>query len=335
MTMLTAHERSVLERLVFASEVDPSMPSFPVTRTYPITVGGMENVWLKDESTNETGTHKDRMAWEIVMAYKDILMAKEKGFTTSGLPSLSIISAGSAAVAVQTQLRRYGLPNLKALIDQSTDECVVQYLESLGTEVFCAELADRPLSPDDILEMTDNQEGFDITSNRAFDPGAHFYDWLSYEILNQDPDYVFVPFGTGQLYGNIIGIGRRIAEGEVCESVYVGSREKIPRMNFIGATTNNPESKAVKLYAPFRPFTAISANWVRLGVQRGWCGEKSGIVEVEESSILDAYRILTDQGIPVEHSAVAGLAALLEMRDQVAPDDKLLVVSTGKLKTPC
>lgn len=58
-------------------EFPPDNPKFPATPTYQIQVPGFSNVWLKDESHNPTGTHKDRMAWEIIKLYRDILKQKE------------------------------------------------------------------------------------------------------------------------------------------------------------------------------------------------------------------------------------------------------------------
>ena len=60
-------------------EFPPDKPKFPATPTFQIEVPGFSNVWLKDESHNPTGTHKDRMAWEMVVTYKDILLSKKNG----------------------------------------------------------------------------------------------------------------------------------------------------------------------------------------------------------------------------------------------------------------
>ncbi|MDP2669942.1 MAG: hypothetical protein Q8O99_02915 [bacterium] len=82
--MLTSQETLILETITVASHNNPNKPEFPytdpkfpATPTYQITVPGFSNVRLKDESHNPTGTHKDRMAWEIVVTYKDFLMAKK------------------------------------------------------------------------------------------------------------------------------------------------------------------------------------------------------------------------------------------------------------------
>jgi len=77
-------------------EFPPGNPKFPATPTYRIKVPGFSNVWLKDESINPTGTHKDRMAWEMVVTYRDFLLAKKNGQIKGKLPHMSIISSGSA-----------------------------------------------------------------------------------------------------------------------------------------------------------------------------------------------------------------------------------------------
>lgn len=82
--LLSVREEKILESIIVRSENDPYKPEFPfekpifpATHTYQIQVPGFINVWLKDESTNPTGTHKDRMAWEMVVSYRDFLQAKK------------------------------------------------------------------------------------------------------------------------------------------------------------------------------------------------------------------------------------------------------------------
>ena len=81
-------EEKILNLIFIASENNPKMPEFPsgcgkfpATPTYQISVLDFSNVWLKDESYNLTGTHKDRMAWEIIVSYKNFLQSKMAIFT--------------------------------------------------------------------------------------------------------------------------------------------------------------------------------------------------------------------------------------------------------------
>ena len=119
---LTKEEEKILKSIIVPSDNDPlkpefppENPKFPATPTYQIKVPGFSNVWLKDESFNPTGTHKDRMAWEIVVTYRDFLLAKKAGQIKGSLPAMSIISSGSAAIAIQSQLKKYNLPTLKII----------------------------------------------------------------------------------------------------------------------------------------------------------------------------------------------------------------------------
>lgn len=337
--MLNLAEKTILDSIVVASENDPlkpefpaENPKFPATPTYHIQVPGLSNVWLKDESQNPTGTHKDRMAWEIVVTYRDFLLAKERGQFYGPLPTVSLISSGSAAVAIQTQFKRYSLPNLKVLVDASIEPSTRTHLAELGCEVYFADLAKRALSSKDILQATRNENGFDITSNGALDPSTRFYDWLSYEIINQSPEYCFVPFGTGHLYENILQINKREVSSIHHDPRFSGNVATLRTCQFIGATTNYRLSLATKLYSPHLPFVHFDEQWIHLFRAAGYCGNKSGVYPLNEQCLVDALELAQNQNIQCEPSGIAGLAMLLQMKDSVSPTSKILIVNTGKIK---
>jgi len=82
---LSHKEEKILKSIYVASENDPlnpefpaDDPKFPATPTIPIDVSGFDNVWLKDESKNPTGTPKDRMAWDIVVGYRILFFAEQE-----------------------------------------------------------------------------------------------------------------------------------------------------------------------------------------------------------------------------------------------------------------
>jgi len=336
---LSAQEKFILESIHVASENDPGKPEFPAddpkfpaTPTVRIQVLGFSNVWLKDESKNPTGTHKDRMAWEIVVTYKNFLLAKERGQITGDLPAMSVISSGSAAFAIQTQLKRYHLPNLKVLTDVHLDGAIVSALERVGCEIFVTDLGRAPLQFREILALTNNPRGFDITSNEALDPTTRFYDWLSYEVINSSPSYCFVPFGTGNLYENILNINKREVSTEAHDPRFRGSVELLRKCNFIGATVDYLRSKADKLYSPHLPFVHFDEQWIRFYRFAGYCGARSGVHLVTEERLEEARDIATSQGIDCEYSGIAGLAMLLQLRGEVPADAKVLIVNTGRTR---
>ncbi|MFH1712179.1 MAG: pyridoxal-phosphate dependent enzyme [Patescibacteria group bacterium] len=332
-------EQQILDSIVVASENDPNKPEFPAdnpkfpaTPTYKIVVPGFKNVWLKDESHNPTGTHKDRMAWEIVVTYRDFLLAKKRGQISGELPRMSIISSGSAAVAIQTQLKKYQLPNLKVLADHDIDKNVLEIIKNLGCEVYQTNLGEKPLAWPEILELTDNQDGFDITSSEALDPTTRFYDWLSYEIINSSPDYCFVPFGTGNLFENVLNINKKEVSTKHHDPRFSGDVKTLRQCNFFGATTNDRDSKADKLYSPHLPFVHFDEQWIRLYRYAGFCGPKSNVYLIEENFLDDALELAEAQKIKCEPSGIAGLALLLQIKDDVPKNKRILIVSTGKTK---
>ncbi|NOX71697.1 MAG: PLP-dependent lyase/thiolase [Candidatus Micrarchaeota archaeon] len=180
---LSSAEERILKSIVIPSENNPKRPEFPPenprwpsTPIKRIEVEDFSDVYIKDESVNPTGTHKDRMAWEMVVTYKQLLLSKKLG-RIGKLPQMSIISSGSAAIAVQTMLRKYGLPNLKVLVDYRMKKSLKDYLVRIGCEVYETDLSKRILYTDDILKLTNNDGGIDITSDDSLGPFDVFYDW--------------------------------------------------------------------------------------------------------------------------------------------------------------
>ena len=336
---LSEKERQILESIPVGSENDPlrpefpgESPRFPATPTIRINVPGFKDVWLKDESKNPTGTHKDRMAWEMVVAYRNLLLQKERGFVTRELPHMSLISSGSAAIAVQTALSKYGLPNLKVLLDIHTDTNTIEYLKKIGCEVYQTDLSKTSLTWREILPLTNNEDGIDITSNQALGPTTTFYDWLSYEILNSSPEYCFIPFGTGNLYENILNINKHEVSTALHDPRFSGNIEILRKCNFIGATTNNPRSKAIKLYSPHLPFVNFDEQWIQSYKYGGYCGPESDVLLLQEKFLDDAIEIARQNNIDCEPSGIAGLAMCLQLKDKIPHDKKILIINTGKTK---
>jgi hypothetical protein len=337
---LTEKERKILYSIRVASENDPTKPEFPpdkpkfpATPTIKIDVPGFSNVWLKDESHNPTGTHKDRLAWEMVVTYRDILLAKKDGRVKDKLPQLSIITSGGAGVAIQTVLNRYKLPPLKCLVDLDLKKEIVESLESLGCELYFTDLSRKPLGWKEILELTDNLSGIDVTSSEGLDPDISFYDWLGYEIINQNPDYCFIPYGSGHLYTNILNINKQEVSSIHHDPRFKGEVKTLRNCNFIGSTVNDPRSKADKLFAHHRPFAIFDEQWLTMYKLRGFCGTESNVYLLREKFLDEAMKIAQKQNICVEPSGIAGLGMVLQMADKLPKSKKILIISTGKVKT--
>jgi len=331
-------EQWILDSIYIASKNDPNKPEFPpnnpkfpATPTYKIEVEWFNNVWLKDESFNLTWTHKDRMAWEIIVTYREFLLAKKRWQLKWKLPSMSIISSGSAAIAIQTQLNNYKLPNLKVLLDSDIEENIVNTLIQIWAEVYKTDLTKKKLDWQDILKLTNNIWWFDITSSDALSPTTVFYDWLSYEILNNSPDYCFIPFWTGNLYENILNINKKEVTTMNNDPRFSWNIEKLRKCNFMWATTNNPQSKAAsKLYSPHLPFVHFWDQWIWLFRYSWYCWNDSDVYVIEEKYLDKAINYANSKNINFEPSWIAWLALFFQMSNKIPKNKKILIVNTGK-----
>ncbi|MDO5972114.1 pyridoxal-phosphate dependent enzyme [Flavivirga aquimarina] len=314
-------------------EFPPENPQFPATPTIPITINGFDNVWLKDESYNPTGTHKDRLAYEVIRKFYKPLLKSNIANDKKSIPHLSMISSGSAAFAIQRLLNNYNLPHLKVLTDENTNKTIINSLKNIGCEIFYADLNEKALTCSEILDLTDNHGGVDISSRDMLDPINYvYYDWLSYEILNNKGDYYFIPFGTGDLFSNILNISVKEALSSTHDKRLIDTRYDYSKSNFIGVTTSDKKSIMDKLYSPFLPFSGIRLKEIEEYKEIGVCGELTGIRYLEENLIYPALEIAERNNINCEPSGIAGLAMLLSMESQIPKDKKIVVVNTGKLK---
>jgi len=337
---LSLEEEKILKSIIVPSENNPNSPEFPpdnprfpATRTYQIKVPGFSNVWLKDESINKySGTHKDRLAWEVVILYRNFLIAKKNGQLKGPLPIFSIITSGSAAIAIGRMLKNYGLPKLKVLIDKKLNKKIYNSIKKSHCEIFETDLNIKPFTPREILALTKNKNGFDLTSNQGVGLEIGNYDWFSYEVLNNSPDYCFIPFGTGIIFEKVLEINKLEIGYEKHDPRFRGSVGILRNCNFMGATTKNPESKADKLYAHHLPFPKIDEEWIRFYKTSGFCGPETGVYELKEEFLDKAMKVAESQEINCEPSGIAGLALMLQIKNKLPKDKKMLIINTGKTK---
>ena len=315
-------------------EFPPFSPRFPATPIKQVRIPELDrDVIFKDESHNFTGSHKDRMAWEIIVYYKaliqDILAPHSRSLS---LPSASIISNGSAAVAIQVMLRCYGLPGLKVLVDEKTDERIVQKLLGVGCEVFEHDLSDRQLESADVLELTENVDGFDVTARNLVDPTRRtYYDWLAYEIFNCGAKHIFIPVGTGDLFVNILTVLRDELMGVANDRRLAGGIEMIEGLELYGATSDDWKTKMDKLYATHRPTLDEARRVVTEVREAGHCGNNTNVYNVNETIVAKALSIAKTNGISCDESGIAGLSLLLQKSNEleIPHDEEILIVNTG------
>lgn len=336
-------------------KADPANPEFPLNAPrFPAThaIATQEKISassdeefilvIKDESLNGGGSHKDRWALEMLFFYREQIEKAVNRYDAldcdSGivdLPSLSLISSGGAAFALQSLLSLYNLPPLHVVMHDSQQMrnaaeklsligAVVKHVELFGSEKD----RDYTLEKTDVLAATDNHQGWEITTREPDEPYERaFYDWLICEIILEKPDFIFVPFGTGDLYGSILSvIERETREGERVDDRLAGLvTEDIKGIHVIGATTNNPNSSMDKLFSAYQPSKPALRTKAAALKKQGIVGEHSAVLNLEETWAVDARKEFEGSDKYVgraEASGTAGLGLFRRMQDELEKDLK-------------
>lgn len=332
------------------SDTDVLHPEWPPTPLIllGLTAEGYGEIWLKDESVNPTGTIKDRAAWELATFYRDFartLYLKIRAGTLSKddlkispVPTLSLITAGNEGSPIAKRFQIHDLPPPRLIVDNKASKAILGQLRQLRASVYLVDLSQRALTPEDILKLTDNQDGVDITSVRFIEPQAIFYDWHVHEVFNEmdsnRPNEIYVPYGSGRLMENYLYWQERSVRNESAGTPDPRLRAKavtVTSTNIFGGEPAKPDSDADKLTAKFKPFLLFEDQDIRGLRNFFFTGKETGVEKVKEEYIRHGFEILNRHGITAEPSS-DGLALYMQRWDQrqVNPRGKVIVVNTGR-----
>lgn len=328
---------------------DPRNPEWKATPVIvaDLTPYGYGKVLIKDEGSSEsnpTGTIKDRLARELAKLYgrfaRAAMLRTKNGLGKSGIetvtiPRFSVITSGNVATAVAHAFEEFGLPPVKVLIDNDTPEDRVRELMRHYADVYVADLSGGELSAADIKRATNNVSGVDITSSVAFRPDEVLYDWHAHEVLNLEPDLVFVPYGSGRIFENYLRWQERSLTNET-----EGRRdlrlqapiEKVIATSILGAEPRRRfHSKADKLTARYKPFAILRDGEIRDLKAFKFTGRDTGVYRVDERRIDEAYDVMNGF-CDAEYSGAAGLGLYMQLFDQgrIDPRAKVIIVNSGR-----
>jgi len=163
----------------------------------------------------------------------------------------------------------------------------------------------------------------------SFEPiSINAYKELFYEIKDEQPEYVVVPCGSGDI---IIGIWLAIKElGMKTKIIGVGPKDEHPLKYALKYRTDEYQisdykerSLAEKLTTPF---TAVLPILFKIFTEEG-----NIYTEVTNDEILHAKKIVEENGVKCENSAATAFATFLSYdRPNIDYTKKIIVVSTGK-----
>lgn len=287
---------------------------------------GMEELYVKNEGANPTGSFKDRGMTV------GVSKALELGMKRVICASTGNTSASLAAYAAKASIDAYVLvPEGKIALGKLAQAIVYgakvvpvrgNFDDALGVVVE----ASRELG----VYMLNSINPFRLEGQKTI--AFEIYDQLGFV-----PDNIILPVGNA---GNISAIWKGFRELHEA-----GFTDSLPRMIGIQAEGAAPIARAWKEGEAFKPLKnpETVATAIRIGNPANWpkawraVEESGGVFEsVSDDEILRAQRLLaSEEGIFVEPASASSLAGLIKLGDEISPDESSVLITTGHgLKDP-
>jgi threonine synthase len=284
---------------------------------------GSNNLYVKNEGQNPTGSFKDRgmtvSVTRAVQAGARVLVCASTGNTSASMSAYAaraakkaaiIVPAGKVASGKMVQAVVYGATILRA--EGTFDDALSMLLKSISGQ------------SDFAVMNSVNPYRLEGQKTLAFE----VYEQLGFVV----PDYVVLPVGNA---GNISAIWKGFKELKAC-----GISDETPRMVGVQAEGAAPIARAFwkgsDRIAPVQnPQTVASA--IRIGNPASWkkalaaLRESNGLVlTVSDDQITRARKALASkEGIFVEPASATPIAAMGEIGGKLEKDALVVCVATG------
>ena len=293
-------------------------------------------VWVKDETGNVAGSHKARHLASILLHLR---AAESAGVRTSREP-LAIASCGNAAIAAATLAARVEWP-LDVFVPTWMSDAIGAELSRLGARVHvCERRADDPPGDPAMLRFREAvaEAAIPFTvqgpENALCLDGGRTLGWEMRDALPaDDADWrAFVQVGGGALVASVgaaLGPGMRLdtVQAEGCAPLAAAWERAIDRPH--------PEHEWADVMRAWQDPRSLADgilddetyDWIAdVDVMRASGGRP---IVACESDIARAHELMRAAGFDVSATGSAGLAGVLAVGDQLASDERLLVIASG------
>ena len=304
-------------------------------------------VWIKDETHNVAGSHKARHLFtELVY----LLMAERAGVTpwsdVTDRPPLAIASCGNAAIAASTLARAMQWP-IAVHVPVAAQDSVLDALHSLDADVRVCPRRDSDPAGDpcvwrfrELVQHGALPFGVQGTENVWCLDGGRTLGWEIAEQMSQI-DRVFMQVGGGAFASTF------------ATSFYAAGHSA--RLHAVQTEGCAPLVRAWKQFVEMGSPGAIGAIWSEVmwpwehtptsfadGIlddeTYDWIEivghmqtSQGGAVRALESNIVRAHHMAHEYtDIDVSPTGSSGLAGVLEIRDEIDADEKVLVMFSGR-----
>jgi len=284
---------------------------------------GVENLWLKHEGENPTGSFKDRgMTVGITVAklleMKAVACASTGNTSASmasyaaisGMDGLIFIPEGKIAFGKLSQALAYGAKTIQ--IEGDFDDAMALVQEVCDSEG---------------IYLLNSINPFRIEGQKAI--GMEIMQDLDWQV----PDWIVLPGGN-------LGNNTAIAKG-LLELRELGIIDQLPRIAVVQAAGANPLYTAWSEGTEIQPVKAETiATAIKIGNPVSWRKSMRGITaldgivtEVTDDQIMDAKAIVDAAGIGAEPASCATVAGIRRLVQEgvIDPQQRVVGMLTGNL----
>lgn len=304
-------------------------------------------VWIKDETHNVAGSHKAR---HLVTIMLHLLMAEEAGiapWSSKGeRPPLAIASCGNAAIAASTIAAAVKWP-IAVHVPVAASAEVMSVLESLHADArVCPRLPDDPAGDPCVLRFREAVEHGAIPfsvqgpENVWCLDGGRTIGWEILEQMDNTMDRIFIQVGGGAFASSVassmtnIGVHPRLhaVQTEGCAPLARAWQRALA-----SGGTQNVGPRWSQCMWPWEDEPRSLADGILDDETYDWIGVVEGMshtggspVVASEDSVVAAWRLAHQHtSVNVSPTGSAGLAGLLEMREHVDDNERVVVVFSG------
>ncbi len=304
-------------------------------------------IWVKDETHNVAGSHKAR---HLMTEMLHLLFAETAGRTPwsdpAGRPVLAIASCGNAAIAASTLAAAVKWP-IAVHVPVAASESVMSMLDSLHADVRVCPRLDTDAAGDPCVfrfreEVSNGAVPFGVqgTENAWCLDGGRTIGWEIFGQMDGSFDRIFIQVGGGAFASSVASSMKTVGLHPKLHAVQSEGCAPLARAWQRALETGgvrNVASRWAECMWPWESEPRSLADGILddetydwIGVVEGMASTGGSPIVASEASVAAAYRMSHElTTVNVSPTGSAGLAGLLEMREHVEDDERVVVVMSG------
>ena len=261
------------------------------------------HLWIKDESTNQSGTMEDRRS-----------KAAQELAQKCGREHLCLVATGNSALSIATISAGSNL-RVTAIVNPKVKAPVIEAMKKRRIKVVQHEL-ETALNSAQIQKLAKDK---DNPNDTPLDITAYFHDAykeLYLEIVREiNPDFIIAPYGTGEaVFGLVLGaLAQQRALNWAAPKDYPITTPKI-----IGVKP--AETDTIAAAATHSPYPQFLVDHPR----------HFSTISVDKNQIQEAYNLVSPH-LQTEPSAAIAFAAIPELTsDPNTKGKKFVIINSGR-----